>query len=301
MYKENTLKLRNFKTRQTALMYQLKITPEKAEQLLNLNYEGQRKLVNDRVAIYAKDMASGLWNESVRTDPIAVSCLKDGTIISLLNGQHRLRAVIKSGCTVYMWFIEEYPENYKDIDNGLSRKVNDYVDFRNKNGVLALMNIIRAYYTGTSSLPSVFGYKSSRYSRSETLAFINDHEDEWDLWLECVNIGQRIYRALGYGPQAAYSAFAYFVKKMGRDDQLDEFVADLFSCKHDSTRLLIRYFADCKSNKVTFRGYTAFAAVFWAYDNFKGTRYKYFPKAKMDSLITYYGEYISKMKKEEAK
>lgn len=70
------------------------ITPEKAMHLLQKNSHN-RNLRAGVVKKYATDMRLGKWELS--TDGITIN--KDG---ELVNGQHRLNAVIESGCTVKM-------------------------------------------------------------------------------------------------------------------------------------------------------------------------------------------------------
>jgi hypothetical protein len=67
-------------------------TPELAEQYLR-RVDIQRKLKPHVVAGYAKDMLEARWT----MDSNAICMDEDG---ALVNGQHRLKAVVKSGCTV---------------------------------------------------------------------------------------------------------------------------------------------------------------------------------------------------------
>lgn len=68
------------------------ITPQVAKDLL-LNNKANRRIEPKVVAKYARDMAEGLWG----FDASAIIIASDG---SLLNGQHRLSAVVESGATV---------------------------------------------------------------------------------------------------------------------------------------------------------------------------------------------------------
>lgn len=73
------------------------VTPEMAVKLLNGN-EDNRKLRPSVVREYAIYMQSGQWRENGET----IAITKKGT---LLNGQHRLHAVIASGVSVKMVFV----------------------------------------------------------------------------------------------------------------------------------------------------------------------------------------------------
>ncbi len=70
------------------------ITAKQAEKYLQFN-TNNRPLRKSLVSQYAKDMASGNWR--LTHQGVAFNC--DGT---LLDGQHRLAAIVQSGVTVQM-------------------------------------------------------------------------------------------------------------------------------------------------------------------------------------------------------
>ena len=70
----------------------INVTPEIARGWLTFNTNNARKLSKSVVDVYASDMAEGRWNEC--SDII---CFSGG---NLINGQHRLSAVVQSGVTV---------------------------------------------------------------------------------------------------------------------------------------------------------------------------------------------------------
>lgn len=74
------------------------VTPEQAQKLLDSNKDRNRTLRAARVARYAADMRKDKWRitgETIRLDEKGL----------LLNGQHRLEAIVRSGVTVPMMFI----------------------------------------------------------------------------------------------------------------------------------------------------------------------------------------------------
>jgi hypothetical protein len=94
------------------------ITPEKAKCYLQRNQKN-RIITPGVVSQYAKDMADGRW--SLTHHGIAFS--KEGR---LLDGQHRLEAIIKSGKTIRMMVtfgMED--ESQADIDAGKTRTPSD--------------------------------------------------------------------------------------------------------------------------------------------------------------------------------
>lgn len=94
------------------------VTPEFAAELLTRN-TGNRKVIKTWVDQLAQDMTRGRWQENGET--IIVS--RSGKI---LDGQHRLLAVIKSGRPVYMLILFGISDDRKvmaSIDQGKNRTV----------------------------------------------------------------------------------------------------------------------------------------------------------------------------------
>ena len=94
------------------------INPEKAEAMLKLN-TANRPLRTGRVTLLAKAMTEGRW----KLTPEAISFHTGG---GLLNGQHRLAAVVQSGVTIIatVWFGCE-PEEFMALDRHGTRGVSD--------------------------------------------------------------------------------------------------------------------------------------------------------------------------------
>jgi hypothetical protein len=101
----------------------LVIGPEEAEELLNLNNKN-RPLADGFIAQYARDMKDGLW--SLNGEALIFST--DGR---LLNGQHRLHAVIRSGSVIEVAAIYGIHEDAFDtMDAGKKRGVSDLLGMR---------------------------------------------------------------------------------------------------------------------------------------------------------------------------
>ena len=101
------------------------ITPEFAERLLERN-TSNRNLRRDHVNTLARDMIEGAW----RLNNDAICIAHDGT---LLNGQHRLNAIIKADKPIKMLVAEGFsPETYKVLDGGAKRSVADQLHITNE-------------------------------------------------------------------------------------------------------------------------------------------------------------------------
>lgn len=94
------------------------VTPEMASTWL-ANNTHNRKLRKTLVESYARDMANGRW--TVNGEAIQIS--NSGT---LLNGQHRLTALVQAGVPVQMLVVTNLPESAQDtIDTGAKRQLGD--------------------------------------------------------------------------------------------------------------------------------------------------------------------------------
>lgn len=96
----------------------VKITPEIAERYLGKN-ESNRNLLKSRVTIYSRDIKAGRW----KFNPNPIVFDEKGILI---DGQHRLHAIIEAGEPVDMLVMFGAPPESKDIiDFGKPRTSSD--------------------------------------------------------------------------------------------------------------------------------------------------------------------------------
>ena len=140
------------------------ITPERAAELLQNNPKN-RHLRGRRVAAYANALKNGEWKQN--TDPIAIS--EDG---ELLNGQHRLVAIIKSGVSMDCLVAYDCPKD-TIFDKGAERNIGDSLYMR---------GLISKRMSTTFIVAIVNCYFSMAYERYpfeyEVEEFINKHETD---------------------------------------------------------------------------------------------------------------------------
>lgn len=96
-----------------------KIDPERAKKLLAMNTGNFRKINRKRVAQYASDMSSNLWEANGETIKINGNELKDG--------QHRLLAVIESGATITTGVAYDVDGDCLHVDQGGKRTIGDWL------------------------------------------------------------------------------------------------------------------------------------------------------------------------------
>lgn len=87
-----------FTPRSIRKRFLIRVTPRIAQKLLDRNTDNPRRLYQPDVNRYASDMANGRWSSANGVEPIKLS--RSG---KLINGQHRLTAIVQSGITVDMW------------------------------------------------------------------------------------------------------------------------------------------------------------------------------------------------------
>jgi hypothetical protein len=120
------------------------MTPEGAAAVLEDNTRN-RSIRSEYVLKLAAAMERGEW--SVNGEPIQIA--EDGT---LLNGQHRLNAVVESGVTVPMLVVRGLPlDSQMTMDSGLRRNLSDVLALHGENettNLAAMLGMLYRYRNG---------------------------------------------------------------------------------------------------------------------------------------------------------
>lgn len=98
--------------------FRVDISPNTAEVILKYNNKKNRNISMSKVSLYAKDMISGNWSADT-IDSIAF----DSKGI-LINGQHRLKAIVKSGQTINA-LVSFGVSPHMGMDAGKTRSIKD--------------------------------------------------------------------------------------------------------------------------------------------------------------------------------
>jgi hypothetical protein len=131
------------------------VTPDMALHLLTFNSDVNRPLKPGRVDAIANDIVSGFW--AFNGNPV---CFDYHGV--LMNGQHRLNAVVKSGIAVHMQIYRGMnPDAIENMDQDLPRSTADLLhtsrrNIDNASTVLAVASIL------TKIDPALRNYGSSR-------------------------------------------------------------------------------------------------------------------------------------------
>lgn len=142
------------------------ITPEIAAKMLKCN-TANRPLTESHVAALAKEMKRGSWK--VNGDMIRISSKN-----IIIDGQHRLHAVVRSAITIQSWVMVGLPDDVFDtIDVGKRRSSGDTLSCRgekNAHRLAAALIMIDKYMTGRSE-------KSVSYSNTEVEVLLEKYPD----------------------------------------------------------------------------------------------------------------------------
>lgn len=146
----------------------VKVTPELAEEWLGKNTHN-RNIRQSAVAAYARDMASGHWQ--VTAEPVKFTA--EGT---LLDGQHRLLAVIKAEVPVEMFVAKGISSDAQRVmDTGAKRSPGDMLKldgYANHSVLAAAARFAMTYQSGVESRNQV-----STPTNSEISEFVTENPD----------------------------------------------------------------------------------------------------------------------------
>lgn len=216
------------------------IGPDEAAELLKRNINGNRPVKTNKVHDYAKYMAEGRW---IRNGE-ALRITESGT---LLDGQHRLMAVIESGATVTFDVAvipdDEAEQAFLTMDNGLRRSVSDFVEGENKNDRAAIARVMFCIENGDIGLASALQGKLTAMEqapRVEVTMYANSNADRVGRY---VRLARRLRGAVGKGSNRAYGSFLALVDYCGDGSMLDEFVDEC--CTHASASPTCMAFVSC--------------------------------------------------------
>lgn len=184
------------------------VTPAQAEAWLGKNH-GNRNQRGNKIATYARDMKAGNWK-------VTGDSIKFDWNGRLIDGQHRLEAVIVAGVSLQMLVVRGLdPDTQGVLDVNAKRSPADALRFA---GVQAHVNVLpsmaridRAWSNGRiRTSASAFGGLDTEMSNTEVVQWVSLNEDAAD----SAAYSSRIYKDLLATP----SPLAYAIMRTGRVD-----------------------------------------------------------------------------------
>lgn len=172
-----------------------KITPRKAEEYLKANTDNFRKTIDRaRVAVYAKDMANGKWENNGET-------IKFNGKGVLMDGQHRLKAIVRSQTTITCAVARGVRSTVLNIDRGKPRSIGQYLThqgYKNTTTLAAASRYIMRYQAGAWAIQT-----SPRFSDTEIVTFVEENIERIQMAISAAN------KAKGYVPTSQLSAILF--------------------------------------------------------------------------------------------
>lgn len=199
------------------------VTPEDALELLNHNYEDNRNIRDSYVEQLAFVMKQGRF-VSQNGQTIVVGA-DDGI---LYDGQHRLKAVVKSGVPQVFCFayVKDGKNVYKTIDNGTRRQAADFIQLPSKSCCACISKIMACVEWGEAPLVSCLQGKwnaRTQVDRDIVVTYATQHSEEV---VDAMRKGGVMASAVGNRARNIISAFIMIVRYCGMDDELDSFIGD---------------------------------------------------------------------------
>lgn len=161
-----------------------KINPKRAAEILEGN-EVNRVIKQAVVLDYAKQMREGKWYANTG-EAIKITSSK-----RLIDGQHRMLAVIESGKTISFMFVNEMSgDAYKYIDQGRVRSGYDTLHVHGVQKPRMMAAIIRAHYGLLN------GSKTGRTASLvlSNLELTQEYDSRPELWREVISLTESYYK-----------------------------------------------------------------------------------------------------------
>lgn len=177
------------------------VTPEMAKNWLITN-TGNRNLSKGRVAKILNDILNHRWQyngESIKFDING----------NLIDGQHRLSALVQSGQTIPLLIVNNLAtESQQTIDLGRPRSLNDMTNILNiphSSKVAAIGNMVLQL----ENHPNIVWSERSQVTKTQAIDFITSHSPRL---VKSAILSSNVYRAFRLR-ESVYGTFAYKVQE----------------------------------------------------------------------------------------
>jgi hypothetical protein len=195
------------------------ITPQMAAELLSKNTKN-RVLRPRNVKFLSQQMEDGAWH-------LTGSGIQIGVSGRILDGQHRLQAVIESGCTVPMFIVSGIDDAAMSvIDTGMNRRANDVLSISGIKNSGAIAGGVKKILAHKRS--KTHGGKLHRYEQATNQQVLDFAIENSEFLNEIFNKSQKYYRSF---PAVTISGYmAHYHRFYGEDkDRVDQFFMSLAS------------------------------------------------------------------------
>ena len=220
----------------------ISISPAFAAELLKGNV-ANRSLIKRKIAQYVSDMKNGLWT------PDTAETVKLTKNMRVLDGQHRLHAIVIAGVTIDMFVAYNVPETaMNNIDTGTARSVKNIVELNGIPNAQHISSMLKKYiaYVMFPNLPDHDPVKKGGADANMVLKLYNEKPDTWQEIVSKISKSKKIFKIeLSY--LMAWYGLCLDIDEADTTLFFDMLIAGLFTNEKDPIRLLREYLI---SNKV---------------------------------------------------
>lgn len=196
----------------------VEVSPAQAQKWLDERNKSNRPLRSAKVDTYAEQMKQGRW----RSDREPIEFGQDGT---LKNGQHRLHAIVQSGCTIRIPIRGNVSNaDVVVMDTGLSRVAADVLSmggYKNATQLAAAAKLVHLWRTKPSMTMLRSGAKTINNELIEQVVFANGG------LVDSVEFAKHLAGHFNLIPPSAVAAMHYEVKNKYGQDVANEFFEHL--------------------------------------------------------------------------
>jgi hypothetical protein len=247
------------------------VTPEFAKSILEMNYENNRHIDPFRVLKYVDEMKKGMWEDNGETIKIDE---KD----RLIDGQHRLRAVVESGVPIAATLVWGLPTKvFRTIDRGKSRSISDCLKFEHEANVqclAAVLSLLWRWLNRAGGVPTVRRVGLTPVRAREIL-------DRYPEIRESVQMAYQKRHALAGICTSSVAAFAHHLFRKTDNARANQFIAHLVtgaSLEEQHPLLVAReQMRRMKARQVSYADYEYLGILILAWNAFKRGRTKVRP------------------------
>lgn len=181
------------------------VTPELAAKWLKQNSHN-RPIRKRAVVDYARDMAAGKWLQNGE----AIKFAEDGT---LLDGQHRLHAVVTAGVSVVMLVVSGLPRATQEtMDAGRKRTVADALGLRGEANSTVLAAVLKRVWLWEQG-DTKFGQNYTP-TTAECAALLKERPEIH----RSVEIAVRIHQTFRYLPQSVTGTAHHILSRIDMEE-----------------------------------------------------------------------------------
>lgn len=194
----------------------MNITPAMAKAMLDATTTRNRSVSKDIVRYLANCMTRGTWKdngESIILDD-------NGNVI---DGQHRLHAIVKSGTTQRIVVVKGVdPEAFETIDSGRKRSYGDILSIKgipNCKNAAAVCGALFTYEKTGSFSATTSPVMGELISKNPEYRVLDEYQKRLPLILDSIDIGRKWYEVLNTGAsRSLVSAMHYIFASISLSD-----------------------------------------------------------------------------------